>query len=51
MQHFVDALTNDAPLPVSGEDGLKATVIAVAAKKSVAERRPVQISEIMSGLD
>lgn len=51
MQHFVDALTNNAPLPVSGEDGLKATVIAVAAKKSVTERRPVQISEIMSALD
>ncbi|MBZ5858041.1 inositol 2-dehydrogenase [Flavihumibacter profundi] len=46
MQHFIDALSNNAPLPVTGEDGLKATVIAVAAKKSVAEGRPVLISEI-----
>ncbi|ULQ52428.1 inositol 2-dehydrogenase [Flavihumibacter fluvii] len=50
MQYFMDALSNDAALPVSGEDGLKATVIAVAAKKSVAEGRPVMISEILSTL-
>lgn len=50
MQHFIDALSNNVELPVSGEDGLKATVIAVAAKKSVAEGRPVLISEIMSTL-
>lgn len=46
MQHFIDALSNDIPLSVTGDDGLKATVIAVAAKKSVEEKRPVQISEI-----
>lgn len=46
MQYFVDALTTGAALPVSGEDGLKATIIAVAAKKSVEEKRPVTIQEI-----
>lgn len=50
MQHFIDALSNNTPLPVTGDDGLKATVIAVAAKKSVEEKRPVVISEINAGL-
>jgi myo-inositol 2-dehydrogenase/D-chiro-inositol 1-dehydrogenase len=50
MQYFIDALSKDASLPVTGEDGLKATVIAVAARKSVLENRPVQISEIMNSL-
>jgi myo-inositol 2-dehydrogenase/D-chiro-inositol 1-dehydrogenase len=50
MQLFLDALSKDTPLPVTGEDGLKATVIAVAARKSVLENRPVQISEIMNSL-
>ncbi|MBS1666739.1 MAG: inositol 2-dehydrogenase [Bacteroidetes bacterium] len=46
MRYFVDSLVNQAPLPVGGLDGLKATLIAVAAKKSVEEGRPVLISEI-----
>jgi myo-inositol 2-dehydrogenase/D-chiro-inositol 1-dehydrogenase len=47
MQHFIDMLVNNAPSPVTGDDALKATVIAVAAKKSVEEKRPVHISEIL----
>ena len=46
MQHFIDMLVNNAPSPVTGDDALKATLIAVAAKKSVEEKRPVDISEI-----
>ncbi len=46
IKHFIDSLVNNAVLPVSGDDGLKATVIAVAAKKSVTEGRAVAISEI-----
>lgn len=46
MQHFIDMLVNNAPSPVNGDDALKATLIAVAAKKSVEEKRPVDISEI-----
>jgi len=47
MKYFIDALVNDAALPVSGADGLMATYIAVAAKKSMTEKRPVRISEII----
>lgn len=50
MQYFIDALTTGSALPVSGEDGLKATIIAVAAKKSVEEKRPVSIKEINASL-
>jgi myo-inositol 2-dehydrogenase/D-chiro-inositol 1-dehydrogenase len=50
MQQFIDALSNNSELPVSGDDGLKATIIAVAAKRSVDEGRPVLISEITAGL-
>ena len=46
MRYFVDSLVNEAPLPVGGLDGLKATLIAVAAKKSVEEGRPILISEV-----
>jgi len=50
IQFFVDALSKNEPIPVGGNDGLKATIIAVAAKKSVLEGRPVAISEIIAGL-
>jgi myo-inositol 2-dehydrogenase / D-chiro-inositol 1-dehydrogenase len=50
IQYFVDAISKNAPIPVSGDDGLKATIIAVAAKKSVLEGRPVAISEIAASL-
>ena len=50
IQFFIDALSKNEPIPVSGNDGLKATIIAVAAKKSVLEGRPVAISEITAGL-
>ena len=50
IQFFIDALSKNVPIPVGGNDGLKATIIAVAAKKSVLEGRPVAISEITAGL-
>jgi len=50
IQFFIDALSKNEPIPVGGNDGLKATIIAVAAKKSVLEGRPVAISEIIAGL-
>jgi myo-inositol 2-dehydrogenase/D-chiro-inositol 1-dehydrogenase len=46
MKAFLDALAGDKPCPVTGEDGLADLVVALAAKKSLAEKRPVQISEI-----
>lgn len=46
MLQFVDAVLNDKPTPTTGTDGLNSILIALAAKKSVAEGRPVKISEI-----
>lgn len=46
MREFIDAILNDKPTPVTGEDGLKPVLIALAAKKSLKENRPVKISEV-----
>jgi myo-inositol 2-dehydrogenase/D-chiro-inositol 1-dehydrogenase len=46
LKAFCDAVINDKPVPVGGEDGLMAVAIGLAAKRSVAERRPVKLSEI-----
>ena len=43
---FIDAILNDKPVPVNIEDGLRPIRIALAAKKSVLENRPVRLSEI-----
>jgi len=47
MKIFCQAVINDQPLPVSGDDGLKSVAIALAAKKSYLEHRPVKLSEIL----
>ncbi len=46
LQAFVDAVLNDAPVPVSGADGRISTVMALAAQQSYAENRPVKIEVI-----
>ncbi|MDR1800642.1 MAG: inositol 2-dehydrogenase [Lachnospiraceae bacterium] len=46
VKEFVDAVLNDKEVLVSGEDGLAPVKIAIAAKKSLLEGRPVKISEI-----
>ncbi|SNZ00985.1 inositol 2-dehydrogenase [Flagellimonas pacifica] len=43
---FVDALQHNKPMPVSGEDGLKAMILAKAANKSLKENRPIQVDTI-----
>ena len=43
---FVDAVLNDKDVPVTGIDGLMPVKIAIAAKRSLDENRPVKISEI-----
>ncbi|MEO7394844.1 MAG: inositol 2-dehydrogenase [Chitinophagaceae bacterium] len=48
MKLFIDALVNNNPMPVSGDDGLEATRIAIAAKISMEKGRPVKLSEITS---
>ena len=43
---FIDAIENDKPVPVNIDDGLRPIRIAIAAKKSSLENRPVRLSEI-----
>ncbi len=46
MAAFVDAVLYDTPVPVTGLDGRVPVVMALAAGKSLAEHRPVRLSEI-----
>lgn len=46
MNEFCDAVLNDKPVPCSGLDGRAPVTIALAAKKSFQEGRPVKISEV-----
>ncbi len=46
MKIFIEALMENRSMPVSGHDGLKAMLIALAAARSVKEHRPVKISEV-----
>ena len=45
---FVDAVAEDKPTPVTGIDGRVPVVMALAARKSYDERRPVRIEEVAS---
>jgi myo-inositol 2-dehydrogenase/D-chiro-inositol 1-dehydrogenase len=49
MRAFIDAVVNQKPVPVGGEDGLKAVIIALAAGVSARENRPVKLSEMNQG--
>ena len=44
---FIQSLSKGTTPQVTGEDGLKATLIALAANKSMKENRPVKTSEII----
>ena len=46
VSQFVDAIENDKEVPVGIHAGMQSVKIGLAAKKSVAEHRPVQLSEI-----
>ena len=47
LKIFCDAVVNNQPVPVGGQDGLMSVAIGLAAKKSVVEGRPVKLSEIL----
>lgn len=47
IEAFVKAVTEGTPSPVTGEDGLRALAIALAAMKSIEEGRAVKVSEIL----
>ncbi len=46
VKAFFTAMVSGGKVPVSGEDGLKNLLVALAAKKSLAEGRPVKVAEI-----
>ncbi len=46
LQAFVRAVVEDAPVPVSGQDGRVPVVMAMAAKQSYLHNRPVRLNEI-----
>ena len=47
IEAFVDAVVNNAEIPATGKDGLMSVAVGLAAKKSVAENRPIKLSEIL----
>lgn len=46
MTEFIDAVVNDKDTKTTVNDGLEALRLGLAAKLSVAEHRPVKLSEI-----
>jgi myo-inositol 2-dehydrogenase/D-chiro-inositol 1-dehydrogenase len=46
MSAFVDAVLNDKPVPVTGQDGRATALLALACRKSYLENRPVKLKEI-----
>ncbi|KAA8497269.1 putative oxidoreductase YrbE [Porphyridium purpureum] len=46
MNDFINVCLYDAPIPCTGIDGRAPVVIALAAKKSYQEGRPVKLSEV-----
>lgn len=47
---FCDALVNDTPVPCTGEDGLVALVMSIAADMSAEENRWVKFSEVVQNV-
>ncbi|PLV59144.1 inositol 2-dehydrogenase [Thermotoga sp. KOL6] len=47
LKAFVDSVRNNKPPAVSGEDGKMALLLGYAAKKSMEEKRPVRLEEVM----
>jgi predicted dehydrogenase len=43
IKHFVDAVANDKPLLVTGQDGLRATRIITAVEESIRMRQPIDL--------
>ncbi len=49
LSAFVDAILRDAPVPVSGQDGRMAVLMALAAAQSHREHRSVRLDEVLVG--
>jgi myo-inositol 2-dehydrogenase/D-chiro-inositol 1-dehydrogenase len=46
VRQFIEAVRDDKPTPINGNDGRAAVVLGYAAWKSFHENRPVKVSEI-----
>ena len=46
MREFVEAVLEDRPMPVTGQDGRAPVVMGLAARRSYDEGRPVRLAEI-----
>ncbi len=49
LREFVDAVRNNRPTPVTGLDGRIPVAMAIAAKRSHEEKRPVRVAEVSAG--
>ncbi len=47
---FCESLVNDSPVPCTGQDGLAALIMALAADKSAEENRWVSFKEVVSSV-
>jgi len=47
---FCESLVNDSPVPCTGQDGLAALIMALAADKSAAENRWVSFKEVVASV-
>ena len=48
IKEFCSAVVENKPVSVGGADGLMSVAIGLAAKKSLAEHRPIKLSEILA---
>jgi myo-inositol 2-dehydrogenase/D-chiro-inositol 1-dehydrogenase len=48
LSAFVESVLNNTPVPVTGEDGRAAHLLALAAHRSAHERRPVNVADVES---
>ena len=46
IRDFVESIANSKPFQITGEDGLRALEVTVAAYKSAEKEAPVKIAEI-----
>jgi myo-inositol 2-dehydrogenase/D-chiro-inositol 1-dehydrogenase len=46
MQTFIECLQKKTPMPITGDDGLQAMLVALAANISLKENRPVRLDEV-----
>ena len=46
MTAFINAIQTNNPVPVTGADGRAPVLMAMAGMRSIAENRPVKLSEI-----